>query len=239
MNVSTTAVATTAGVPETRPKVRASTVRITSASAGEAPGKYLRTPKPRMTRPRLIRSAVTLCAASQEATGPSSSSACRSGGGVGSGVGRAGARDAHDCLLRSGSSLVELTVVHDPGRGARRIRSRSTPLAVSGSRAPARTVTGTGATSADVRHVARRPTRPRMPGRQGVRMTGILQGARTARRTSASRQLVADAALPSGRGARAVVPGLPVDGSRPSTGRWTVAVALSGGGRFAARRRLR
>ena len=44
MRVSTTAVATTAGVPETNPKVRASTVRITSGSAGEAPGTYLRAP---------------------------------------------------------------------------------------------------------------------------------------------------------------------------------------------------
>jgi len=45
MRVSTTAVATTAGVPETSPKVRVSTVRMTSGSAGEAPGEVFEHPE--------------------------------------------------------------------------------------------------------------------------------------------------------------------------------------------------
>ena len=39
-------------------------VRCTRSSAGDAPGKYFSAPKPRITRPRLIRSQSMLCAVS-------------------------------------------------------------------------------------------------------------------------------------------------------------------------------
>ena len=68
MKHSITAVSKTAGRPWMIPKVSVSTVRITSASAGLAPGKNLSTPNPRKISPRLTRRMSTLRRPNQPAT---------------------------------------------------------------------------------------------------------------------------------------------------------------------------
>ncbi len=65
MRHSTVATKTIPGQSVTRPKVTTLIVDITRSSAGLAPGKYFRTPKPRKTAPTETRRAIALWPTSQ------------------------------------------------------------------------------------------------------------------------------------------------------------------------------